>query len=208
MTDTESEDDKMQRVLRMYAKRELRTRMKSVRNLLPDAAAAERSASACAAVVALPEFASARTVAGYIPMRKELDVSAVLEAAAQSGKQFLLPRITDEGLAFHVHVPGRPLVENDWGVLEPDPSAPTVAIAEIDFMLVPALALDLRGYRIGYGKSFYDRVLPELAHGRAIGVVYEFQLLAEVPDEPHDQRVHWIVTDKRSLAAESSVNGI
>src|ERR1700755_2085665 len=140
MTDTESEDDKMQRVLRMYAKRELRTRMKSVRNVLPDASAAERSARACAAVLALPEFASARIVAGYIPMRKELDVNTVLEAAAQSGKQVVLPRITEEGLEFHVHVPGHALVKNDWGVLEPDPSAPTVPIADIDVMLVPALA--------------------------------------------------------------------
>ena len=102
----------------------------------------------------------------------------------------------------NVHVPGTGLVENDWGVLEPDPNAEQVPIAEIDLMLVPALALDLRGYRLGYGKGFYDRVLPQLAHGRAVGIVYDFQLLAEVPDEAHDQRVHWIITDRRSLAAQ------
>lgn len=195
------EDEQMQRVLRTYAKRELRTRMQSIRKLLPDESTAERSSKACAAVVALPEFASARIVAGYIAMRKELDVSEALVAAAKSGKRVLLPRITDEGLVFHLHVPGEPLVENDWGVLEPNPNAEQIPIADIDLMLVPALALDLRGYRLGYGKSFYDRVLPQLAHGRAVGIVYDFQLLAEVPDEPHDQRVHWIITDTRSLAA-------
>jgi 5-formyltetrahydrofolate cyclo-ligase len=211
MTDTPappelSEDEKMQRVLRTYAKRELRTRMASVRNLLPDSATAARSARACNAVIALPEFEAARTIAGYIAMRKELDVSAALVAAADRGRRVVLPRIArnadHDSLAFHLHAPGQPLVENDWGVLEPDASAETVAIAEIDLMLVPALALDLRGYRIGYGKSFYDRVLPQLVHGRAVGVVYEFQLLAEVPDEAHDQRVHWIVTDARSVAAQ------
>jgi 5-formyltetrahydrofolate cyclo-ligase len=196
-------DDQMQRVLRVYAKRELRTRMKSVRNLLPDSAAAERSARACAALSALAELGSARIVAGYIAVRKELDVSAALARAADGGKQIVLPRIDEAGgLAFHVHVPGQPLVENDWGVLEPDPNAATVAIADIDLMLVPALALDLRGYRIGYGKGFYDHVLPQLTHGRAVGVVYDFQLLAEVPEEAHDQRVHFIVTDTRSLAAQ------
>jgi len=195
-----SEDEKMQHVLRRYAKRELRTRMKAVRNLLPDSAAAERSARACNAVCALSEFASASIVAGYLAMRKELDVSAALASAAEGGKQVVLPRIQDDGgLAFHLHVPGQPLVENDWGVLEPDPSSPTVAIADIGLMLVPALALDLRGYRIGYGKGFYDRVLPQLTHGRAAGLVYDFQLLAEVPNEAHDQRVHIIVTDARSL---------
>lgn len=208
MTDTKlSEDEKMQRVLRTYAKRELRTRMKAVRNLLPVTAAAERSARACAAVCALSEFAAARVVAGYIAMRKELDVSAALASAAEGGKQVVLPRMAEaadggEALSFHLHVPGQPLVENDWGVLEPDPNAAKIAIADIDLMLVPALALDLRGYRIGYGRSFYDRVLPQLRHGRAAGVVYDFQLLAEVPDEAHDQRVHIIVTDARSLPAE------
>jgi 5-formyltetrahydrofolate cyclo-ligase len=202
MTDTNDEDSKMQRVLRSYAKRELRTRMQSIRKLLPDDSTEERSTKACAAVLALPEFQSARVVAGYIAMRKELDVSDALVAAADSGKRVVLPRITDEGLVFHLHAPGTPLVENDWGVLEPDPNAEQVAIADIDLMLVPALALDLRGYRLGYGKSFYDRVLPQLTHGRAVGIVYDFQLLAEVPDEPHDQRVHWIVTDTRSLPAQ------
>jgi 5-formyltetrahydrofolate cyclo-ligase len=202
MTDTPDEDSKMQRVLRTYAKRELRTRMQSIRKLLPDDSTEERSTKACAAVLALPEFQSARVVAGYIAMRKELDVSDALTAAADSGKRVVLPRITDDGLVFHVHVPGEPLVENDWGVLEPNPSAELVPIADIDLMLVPALALDLRGYRLGYGKSFYDRVLPQLEHGRAVGIVYDFQLLAEVPDEPHDQRVHWIITDTRSLAAQ------
>lgn len=196
------EDEQMQRVLRTYAKRELRTRMQSIRKLLPDESTVERSSKACTAVQALPEFASARIVAGYIAMRKELDVSDALTAAAKSGKRVVLPRITDEGLVFHVHVPGEPLVENDWGVLEPDANAEQVPIARIDLMLVPALALDLRGYRLGYGKSFYDRVLPQLAHGRSVGIVYDFQLLAEVPDEAHDQRVHWIVTDARSLAAQ------
>jgi 5-formyltetrahydrofolate cyclo-ligase len=204
MTDTpgESEDEKMQRVLRTYAKRELRTRMQSIRKLLPDGSTQERSGRACAAVCALEEFAAARIVAGYIAMRKELDVSAVLVAAAESGKQVVLPRIALDGLEFHLHVPGQPLVENDWGVLEPDPNATKVAIADIDLMLVPALALDLRGYRIGYGKGFYDHVLPQLARGHAVGMVYDFQLLAEVPEEAHDQRVHRIVTDQRSLLAE------
>lgn len=200
------QDENMQRVLRAYAKRELRTRMESIRKLLPNSATAERSSRACAAVCALPEFAAARIVAGYVAMRKELDVSAVLQAAADSGKQVVLPRIESDGLVFHLHVPGEPLVENDWGVFEPGVNAERVAIADIDLMLVPALALDLRGYRIGYGKSFYDRVLPQLAHGRSVGVAYDFQLLAEVPDEAHDQRVHQIVTDLRSVAAQWTVS--
>jgi 5-formyltetrahydrofolate cyclo-ligase len=203
MTDTEkTEDERMQHALRVYAKRELRTRMQSVRNVLPSSAHAERSARACERAIALPEFARARNVAGYVAMRKELDPRAVLERAAELGKLVLLPRVEEHGLAFCVHRAEDELVENGWGVLEPSESAERVAIADIDFMLVPALALDLRGFRIGYGKSYYDRVIPQLAHGRAVGFAYEFQLLAEVPNEAHDQKVHLIVTDARTVTAE------
>jgi 5-formyltetrahydrofolate cyclo-ligase len=203
MTDTEqTEDERMQHALRVYAKRELRTRMQSVRNVLPISAHAERSARACERVIALPEFAAARNIAAYVAMRKEIDPRAVLDRAAELGKLVLLPRVEEHGLEFYVHHAGEELVENGWGVLEPAETAERVAIAEIDVMLVPALALDLRGFRIGYGKSFYDRVLPKLTHGRAVGFAYEFQLLAEVPNEAHDQRVHIVVTDKRSVTAE------
>ncbi len=206
MTDTDagsSEDARMQQMLRAYAKRELRTRMKSVRNLLPASACSERSAKACTRVLALPEFAAAKNVAGYVAMQKELDTRPVLDRAAELGKVVLLPRVIETGLAFHVYTPGDPLEESGWGVLEPGPETARVAIEDIDLMLVPALALDLRGYRIGYGKSFYDRVLPELTRGRSIGLGYDFQLLAEVPNEPHDMRVHLIVTDARTEAAQS-----
>jgi len=211
MTDTDlesSEDARMQQMLRVYAKRELRTRMTSVRNVLPESACTERSGKACDRVLALPEFAAAKNVAGYVAMRKELDTRAVLDRAAELGKVVLLPRVEineaeETGLAFHVYTPGDPLEESGWGVLEPAPGTARVAIEDIELMLVPALALDLRGFRIGYGKSFYDRVLPHLTRGRSIGLAYDFQLLAEVPNEPHDMRVHMIVTDARTEAAQS-----
>ena len=198
------QDEKMQHALRAYAKRELRKRMQSIRNVMPDSAHAERSARACENVCALPQFEAAKNVAAYVAMRKELDPSAVLARARERGKLVLLPRIEETGLAFHVHTPGAGLIENGWGVLEPAPESERVEIADIDLMLVPALALDLRGYRIGYGKGFYDRVIPQLAHGRAVAVLYEFQLLAEVPNEAHDTPVHLIATDGRSVTVGAS----
>jgi 5-formyltetrahydrofolate cyclo-ligase len=204
MTDTEpNADEQMQRALRIYAKRELRKRMQSLRNVLPNSARAERSARACKLICELPEFTAARSVAGYVAMRKELDVAAALTAAAQAGKRTLLPRMHDSGLTFHLHTPGAALEENDFGVLEPSPAAEEVPLAEIDLLLVPALALDLRGMRIGYGKSFYDRLLAS-ARGVSVGVVYDFQLLAEVPNEAHDVPVQRIVSDGRSQVAQLS----
>jgi 5-formyltetrahydrofolate cyclo-ligase len=204
MTDTQQNaDEQMQHALRIYAKRELRKRMQSLRNVLPNSARAERSARACKLVCELPEFAAARTVAGYVAMRKELDVAATLASATQAGKRAVLPRMREEGLTFHVYLPGETLEENDWGVLEPAAAAEQVALADIDLLLVPALALDLRGMRIGYGKSFYDRLLAG-ARGVSVGVVYDFQLLAEVPNEAHDVPVQRIVSDARSEVAQLS----
>ena len=205
MTDTaQTPDERMKQVLFMHAKRELRTRMQSLRNVLPKSARADRSARACRLICELPEFAAARTVAGYVAMRKELDVGAALEAATRAGKRVVLPRIHDDGLTFHLHQPGEALTENDWGVLEPAAAAEQVALADIDLLLVPALALDLRGMRLGYGKSFYDRLLAK-ARGVSVGVVYDFQLLAELPNEAHDVPVQRIVTDGRSEVAQLSV---
>ena len=204
MTDTEpNPDEQMRHALFVYAKRELRKRMQSLRNVLPNVPRAERSARACQRICELPEFAAARTVAGYVAMRKELDVAEALAAAHQAGKRALLPRMTDAGLTFHVYTPGEALVENDWGVLEPSADSEQVALPDIDLLLVPALAIDLRGMRLGYGKSFYDRLLTN-ARGLSVGVVYDFQLLAEVPGEAHDVPVKHIITDSRSLAAEAS----
>jgi 5-formyltetrahydrofolate cyclo-ligase len=195
-----ADDERDNAALRAYAKRELRKRMESVRNVLPRSAHAERSARACNALIALSEFADARTVAGYKALRKELDPSQVLQLAAAQGKRVVLPRVVDDTLVFQLVTAGEELVENDWGILEPPESAEVVAPGEIDLVLVPALALDLRGYRIGYGKGFYDRVLPAMQRACSVGLCYDFQLLAEVPNEDHDVPLKRVVSDARTVA--------
>jgi 5-formyltetrahydrofolate cyclo-ligase len=194
------DDERDNAALRAYAKRELRKRMESIRNVLPRSAHADRSTRACAVLSALTEFASARTIAGYQAMRRELDPSQALQLAAAQGKRVALPRVVEDTLVFHLVTAGEELVENDWGILEPPESAEVIPLSEIDLALVPALALDLRGYRIGYGKGFYDRVLPAMTRACSVGLVYDFQLLAEVPNEAHDVPLKRVVSDTRSVA--------
>lgn len=190
--------------LRRYAKRELRQRMQNVRNALPASAHADRSARACERASQLSEFASAHTIAGYCAMRKELNPDALLARAHALGKQVALPRVQGAELSFHLHRPGEPLVENDWGVLEPADDAELVPPDAIDLVLVPALALDLRGFRIGYGKGFYDRTLPRMPRARSVGLCYEFQMLAELPNEAHDVALHWVISDARCVQVDSA----
>ncbi|HEX2676554.1 MAG TPA: 5-formyltetrahydrofolate cyclo-ligase [Polyangiales bacterium] len=188
--------------LRARAKQEIRRQLRATRRVLPESACAERSARACASLQALPELASVRTVIAYVAMRKEIDPRALCDALRACGVTVGLPRIEDEGLELHVHAGEDALIENEMGVREPAPDAPRIELAAVDVIVVPALALDPRGYRIGYGGGYYDRLLPALPHAFKIGFAYDFQLVAEAPNDAHDVPVDCIVTDARVLRAE------
>jgi 5-formyltetrahydrofolate cyclo-ligase len=81
--------------------------------------------------------------------------------------------------------------------LQPPEHAPSVADGDVDLVIVPALAADERGHRIGYGKGFYDRLLPRLSGATRLCVIFDFELVAEVPNRPGDEMVDLIVTDAR-----------
>ena len=103
-------------------------------------------------------------------------------------------------VVLHAHVPGDALERGAFGIPEPDPGAPV--ITRPDVVLVPFLAADPRGYRVGYGKGFYDRLLPELGDALRVAAGFDFQLVPEVPSAPFDVPVDVVVTDARVLRAE------
>lgn len=186
-------------VLREHAKRELRTRMKAVRRVLPLTACAERSRLANARVIALPEFARAQTIVAYSAMRKELDPAELLAHAASLGKRIGLPRVDDERLQLHVHTPGEELEESGFGMLEPLAHTARIDAAEVDLIIVPALALDGAGQRLGYGRGFYDRLLPTLPRAFRVGVAYAFQVVPEIPAAAHDVPMQCVISDAHTL---------
>ena len=93
-------------------------------------------------------------------------------------------------------------VQNEYGIGEPSADAPRIATEDIDLILVPALAIDSRGQRIGYGEGYYDRLLPALARAFKVATTYDFQLLVEIPNTAHDAPVDCLVTDARTLRVE------
>jgi 5-formyltetrahydrofolate cyclo-ligase len=193
-------NDAAEQSLRAQAKELLRERLRSLRRVLPVQAAAARSAALCARLCGLPEFASASLVVGYRAHRKEADPSAVLVEAARAGKRIGLPRILEAGaLELHLHAEGATLESNALGIEEPQASAERLDLASVDLILVPAIAFDARGHRIGQGHGYYDRLLPRLPRAFKVAVGYDFQLLADLPDQPGDARVDAIVTDARVL---------
>lgn len=188
-------------LLRRKVKDEIRYRMRQVRKALPASARAERSARIHNALFARPEWREARTVMLFASMRTEVDTSAMERRAREEGKEVLCPRMTDDMAELDPRVWEPGVVPFEQGRLapEPPPEAPRAAPASIDLVVVPALALDARGARIGYGKGFYDRLLSRIPRARRVAVAFDFQLIAEVPETSGDERVHTIVTDARVL---------
>jgi 5-formyltetrahydrofolate cyclo-ligase len=189
------------------AKQQLRTRMKALRGAYPVASLAERSARVVAEVAKLPEFAAARGVALFWPMleQKEIDVRELDTLARAQGKRVYYPGFgatSSGGLASELRLTHSPaeLAVRSHRFLEPPAEAPAAGRGDVDFVVVPALAAALSGHRLGFGIGFYDSLLPDFCPpAKAAIVVFDFQLLAEVPALAHDVACDYVVTDARSV---------
>ena len=99
-------------------------------------------------------------------------------------------------MVFRRWAPYEPIVPGGFGTLVPAPEQPEVSPR---ILIVPLAAFDRRGYRIGYGKGYYDRALSELGPTISIGIAYAAQEIDAVPQEPHDRRLDWIVTERETI---------
>jgi 5-formyltetrahydrofolate cyclo-ligase len=135
-------------------------------------------------------------------MRSEVDVEPLIEALLSRGCTVCIPRSDWEG--GHIEpVPITDLREIDLverGVRQPRPSLPALPVGSVEAFIVPGLAFDERGGRLGRGGGFYDRVLGDPARrAPALGICFEAQVLEDIPMEPHDQPVEAIATPARLL---------
>lgn len=135
-------------------------------------------------------------VSGYRAIEAELDPAALLEGLAGAGLRTCLPVIQGRGkpLLFRAWRPGDVLEAGSWGIEQPGRTAIEM---EPDVLLVPMLAFDQRGYRLGYGGGFYDRTLERLRALKpviAIGLAFDEQEVETVPTGPHDVRLDWVLT--------------
>jgi len=147
-----------------------------------------------------PEFRERARLALYAALPDELPTRPLYEIARRSGKDLLWPRTAGPGrLEFAPCRRWEDLIPERYGVLAPPPGQKGVALGREDLLLVPGVAFDLRGGRLGRGGGYYDRVLGEIGKGGplSLGVGFEFQLVEEVPREPHDRNLGAVVTERR-----------
>lgn len=140
-------------------------------------------------------------VAGFWPMGAEIDPRPLMRALHARGHAICLPVTPRRGLplAFRRWAPGDALVPGPMGTSQPAPEAPS---ATPDWLIVPLLAFDRAGRRLGYGGGYYDRTLAGLPGATALGIAYAVQEVQEVPAGPHDVRLRRIATEKGVIDCE------
>jgi 5-formyltetrahydrofolate cyclo-ligase len=162
------------------------------------------SVSILSVLRSLPAFVSAQTVACYHAIDNEVSIADLFSEARETGKMIALPAVCGERLQFRMVADGQLLLPGAFNIAEPSLYAPVVNIDALDLVLVPGIAFDLQGRRIGYGKGYYDRTFHAWeGKGRLVGLCYDFQLVDQIMGEPHDVEMDMILTEKRLIVTRN-----
>jgi 5-formyltetrahydrofolate cyclo-ligase len=187
------------------AKQSLRERVLALRDAIPPAVRVAASQAIAARVEALPAFIAARTVLLTLPFRSEWDTWPLAHRIAASHRRLVVPRVdrATRMLALHHVEDLLEVVPGYLGIPEPRPDCPAIDPADVDFVLIPGVAFDAAGRRLGYGGGYYDRLLPLMRPDVAeVGAAFDEQIVAAVPVAAHDRRVGTVVTPTRTIVAD------
>jgi 5-formyltetrahydrofolate cyclo-ligase len=182
------------------AKQALRSALVAARLRLDPADRAARSRAVTERVAGLDAFRTARTVALYAPLGAEVDTAGVARLAGAAGKRLAWPRLHpgDRAMTFAACA-AADLVAGPLRALEPPATAAAVPAGELDLVLVPGVAFDAAGRRLGRGRGHYDATLAAAGAAFLCGLAYEVQMVEQVPSEAHDVALDAVVTEARVL---------
>jgi 5-formyltetrahydrofolate cyclo-ligase len=180
-------------------KEQLRIEALARRDELDKAFREEAAQAITARALDLPGLRDINPVGAYWPIRSEVDPRPLMEGLLERGQDVALSQILHPHLSWRLWQPGDVLVKGGFGVREPGPDAPEVFPRAL---IVPLVAFDRRGGRIGYGKGHFDRAIAALEEQHpilTIGLAYAVQEIDEVPVEPHDRLLDIIITEAELL---------
>lgn len=140
-------------------------------------------------------FKQSNTILAYFSFRQEADLTSLFSL----NKKWAFPRCVDKSLVWHLWQPGETLPLGKYGIKEPLTTAPIITPGAADLILVPTVACDSQGYRLGYGGGFYDRLLSssECLTIPTIGIVFDFAFLSQLPTDTWDIKLDFICTETR-----------
>ncbi len=190
-------------------KQELRRLMREAKRSHSPEERAALSEALCQRIAASGYWGDALTVLLYHALPDEVDLTPLLRLGREQGKRLLLPVVCGDDLEVREYQGEESLHEGAFGIMEPSTgeegdlllSVPEGAVVRgedgnlgsVDLVLVPGMAFDPQGHRLGRGRGYYDRLLPRLTRARRVGVCFPFQLVGEVPTDSHDQCVDEVV---------------
>lgn len=181
------------------AKRELRSRMRDERAAIPETARVEMASAVERRLFALPELLSAGTVMAFSSLGSEISTRDIIARLLGSGRRVLLPYVDGAGIEAAEVTLREPPRDTGSGPAEPQRRTPVPPEA-IDVVIVPGLAFDRSGFRLGYGGGHYDRFLRRLPdRNHRVGIAFQIQVVERVPHAAGDERLHLVVTDRETI---------
>ena len=165
--------------------------MLEMRNRLNHHEIAKKSKTIQEFVIKSKEFESAKVVGTYYALGSEVTTELIIKRAKILGKKIALPRVEEDKITFYELSSTKSLIRGRFGILEPQPYE---QMNDIDILIVPGIAFDKKGNRLGYGMGFYDRLL-SCKRTFSIGLAYSFQLLENLPHDKYDKRLDAIASE-------------
>jgi len=182
-------------------KEQLRAVGLAARRAIPRSRVKEMSAMVQENLWGLGDFVSARRIASYVAKEDEVQTVPIIERALAEAKSVAVPKVdTETGALLFFEIKGiHELSRGYSGILEPRGADRPVKLSGTDVVLVPVVVWDARGHRIGHGAGQFDRALAQRGNSIAIGLAFESQSVARIPDGPSDVKLDVLVTEKRVL---------
>jgi len=181
---------------RQEEKQFLRSRVRELEAQLSDKYKVHSSQAICTHLIGMPEYQAAETVFCFVGTTKEINTRLVLEDALAAGKRLCVPLCVDKGIMELREITAlSQLISGSYGILEPTADAPPVSVDEVDFAILPCLTCNHAGQRLGKGGGYYDRFLSHYRGGTVL-LCREKLIREEIPVEPHDYPVPWVLTER------------
>jgi len=185
----------------------VRKRVAAKRAALSDAEIEQKSLLISNNLDTLDIFKLSRRIALYFPIHNEVRTQSIFKKAIDYKKEVYFPRVNGSSLDFcRVHNLEQ-LKTGKFGVLEPGARLPVENIQNIDLFILPGIAFDESGNRLGYGKGYYDRALSRVPQGKKAALAYHLQILDSVPADDNDQKVGILVTERDIVFSRRNLGG-
>lgn len=179
----------------MDTKEELRARYQKIRESISPSARKSAGRKIAAQVCDLVDFIGAKRLGVYLSKGSEAETLILVQKLLSKKLAVAAPKVNGDQLEFYQIKSLKDCTTGTFGVMEPKAGCKRMDADQLDLLLVPGLVFDARGYRIGYGKGFYDRFLSTHKIFNTVGLAYDSTTVSELPRDERDVPVNWLVTE-------------